>query len=243
MIATYLHHSPSSINQFAASPALFVLERVLGLKQVVGAPAHRGVGVEAGVSYGLMNPEASEKECIKAAYTAYDTVSALSPDERKEKYRDTIPDMVTTALDELRPYGKPTAVQGYITKDVPGLRLPIVGFYDFLWEDTGIVVDLKTTERMPSEIKIPHARQVAFYTGDNHEGRLCYVTPKKVQTYKLENVREHYEALIKMAKTVEKFLSLSDDPEFFTSITVPDLESFYWTAPHMRALAYQYWKI
>ena len=104
-------------------------------------------------------------------------------------------------------------------------------------------IDLKTTERMPSEIKIPHARQVAFYTGDNHEGRLTYVTPKKCITYQLENVREHHDALIKMAKAVEKFLSLSDDPMFFTSITVPDLESFYWTAPHMRALAYQYWKI
>ena len=41
MIPTYHHHSPSSLNQFAASPALFVLERILGLKQVVGAPAHR----------------------------------------------------------------------------------------------------------------------------------------------------------------------------------------------------------
>jgi hypothetical protein len=220
-----------------------VLERVLGLKQVVGAPAHRGVGVEAGVSYGLMNPEADEKECAKAAYTAYDTVSALSPDERKEKYRDNIPDMVAQALNELRPYGKPTAVQGYIDRIVPGVQLPIVGYFDFLFEDKGLVIDLKTTERMPVEIKIPHARQVAFYTSDNHEGRLTYVTPKKCVTYQLENMREHYDALIKMAKTVEKFLSLSDDPAFFTSITVPDLESFYWQAPHMRALAYQFWKI
>ena len=243
MIPTYIHHSPSSLNQFAASPALFVLERVLGLKQVVGAPAHRGVGVEAGVSYGLINLEADEKECVKAAYTAYDTVSALSPDERKEKYRDNIPDMVAQALDELRPYGKPTAVQGHIERMLNGVKLPIVGYYDFLWEDKGIVVDLKTTEKMPSEIKIPHARQVAFYAGDNQEGRLCYVTPKKCVTYRLENVREHHEALIRMAKTVEKFLSLSDDPLFYTSITVPDLESYLWTTPHMRALAYQYWKI
>lgn len=243
MIPTYLHHSPSSINQFAASPALFVLERVLGLKQVVGSPAHRGVGVEAGVSYGLMNPKASEKECVSAAYTAYDTVSALSPDDRKEKYRDNIPDMVKQALIELRPYGKPTAVQGYITKDIPTLALPIVGFYDFLWENHGFVVDLKTTERMPSEIKIPHARQVAFYTGDNHKGVLTYVTPKKVQSYQLENQRQHYDALIRMAQTIEDFLSLSKDPNFYISITLPDLESFYWTAPHMRALAYQYWKI
>src|SRR4249920_483565 len=118
MIPTYLHHSPSSLNQFAASPALFVLERILGLRQVVGAPAHRGVGVEAGVAYGLTNPKASDKRAIEAAYTAYDTVSALSPDDRKEKYRDNIPDMVSQALEELRHYGKPTSVQGYISRPI-----------------------------------------------------------------------------------------------------------------------------
>ena len=123
---SYNHHSPSSLNQFAASPALFVLERVLGLKQVVGSPAHRGTGVEAGVAYGLINPKAKEKECFEAAFTAYDTVSALSPDERKEKYRENIPDMVSMALDELRPYGVPTSVQGHITRDFPGLQLPIL---------------------------------------------------------------------------------------------------------------------
>ena len=153
MIDGYRHHSPSSLNQFAASPALFVLERVLGLRQVVGSPAHRGVGVEAGVAYGLINPKAKEKDCIAAAYTAYDTVSALSPDERKEKYRQNIPDMVSMALDELRPYGVPTSVQGHISRDFPGLKLPILGYYDLVFEDNGIVVDLKTTERMPSEIK------------------------------------------------------------------------------------------
>jgi hypothetical protein len=239
----YKHHSPSSLNQFAASPALFVLERILGLKQVVGSPAHRGVGVEAGVSYGLMNPDASEKECIKAAYTAYDTVSALSPDERKERYRDNIPEMLTMALDELRPYGRPTSVQGHIDHTFSELQLPIVGYYDFIWEDKGIVVDLKTTERMPSEIKIPHARQVSLYCSDNQEGRLTYTTPKKCVTYKLENNREHLKALIQLGQKVENFLSLSDDPGFFTSIVAPDLESFYWAAPHMRALAYQYFRI
>jgi hypothetical protein len=243
MISTYTHHSPSSLNQFAASPALFVLERILGLKQVVGAPAHRGVAVEAGVAVGLTNPKASEKECCKAAYTAYDTVSALSPDERKEKYRENIPDMVAQALDELRPYGVPDEAQGFVKFQAPNLMLPIIGYCDFRWLDKGIVVDLKTTERMPSEIKIPHARQVALYTGDNHEGRLCYVTPKKCQTYKLENIRAHHEALVELGIIVENFLALSNDPQFFVDITAPDLESFYWTAPHMRQLAYDYWGI
>jgi hypothetical protein len=248
MIPTYLHHSPSSLNQFAASPALFVLERVLGLKQVVGAPAHRGVAVEAGVAYGLTNLDRSnmdktEKRAIQAAYTAYDTVSALSPDERKERYREDIPDMVSMALDELMPYGAPDETQGYLSQKFPGLQLPVVGFFDFRWLDKGIIVDLKTTERMPSDIKIPHARQVSLYCGDNHEGRLTYVTPKKCQTYILENVREHREALLKIAKTVENFLSLSDDPKFFTTIVTPDLDSFYWSQPHMRQLAYDHFGV
>jgi hypothetical protein len=243
MIPTYAHHSPSSLNQFAASPALFVLERILGLKQVVGAPAHRGVAVEAGVAYGLTNPKASERRAVEAAYTAYDTVSALSPDERKENYRKNIPDMVGQALDELRPYGVPDETQGFLSHNFPGLKLPIVGFFDFRWLKKGIVVDLKTTEKMPSDIKIPHARQVSLYCGDNHEGRLTYVTPKKCQTYVLENVREHREALIKIAKTVENFLSLSDDPKFFTTIVAPDLDSFYWAAPHMRQLAFEHFGV
>ena len=70
--------------------------------------------------------------------------------------------------------------------------------------------------RMPSEIKIPHARQVGLYaSSDNMDARLTYVTPKKCQTYRLENVREHREALHQIAKRVENFLALSDDPAIF----------------------------
>jgi len=75
------------------------------------------------------------------------------------------------------------------------------------------------------------------------EGRLVYCTPKKCVTYGLENVRAHKEALVQLAKNVEKFLSLGDDPEFFVSITAPDLESFYWGDPAARELAFKYWKI
>jgi len=108
------------------------------------------------------------------------------------------------------------------------------------------IIATDATERMPFEVKIPHARQVALYvaaTRNNYEGRLSYVTPKKAATYRLENMPEHLKALHQIALRVENFLSLSDDPEFFKSITVPDLESFYWTSPAARQLAYELWKI
>jgi hypothetical protein len=50
-------HSPSSLNLFCASPAMSVLERILGHHQPVGAPAHRGTAVEDGVTVGLLDPD------------------------------------------------------------------------------------------------------------------------------------------------------------------------------------------
>jgi hypothetical protein len=240
----YERHSPSSLNLFAASPSMFVLERILGLKQPVGAVAHRGVAVEDGVAYGLGNPQANDKDSIKVALARYDLLTAMSGDARREKYREDIPDMVSLALDELRPYGVPTDAQGLITWHPEGLRLPIVGYFDFKWEDKGIIVDLKTTDRMPNEIKTSHARQVSLYAAsDNQEGRLCYTTPKKVQTLKLENIREHRLALLNIAKKVENFLALSEDPAFFVGVVAPDLDSFYWGNPAARQLAFEHFGV
>jgi hypothetical protein len=243
MISSYVRHSPSALNLFAASPAMFVLERVLGHKQPVGAPAHRGTAVEEGVTVGLMDPAASLEACVAAAQTKFDTVSALSGDPRRADYRETIPAMVEMALKELRPYGIPSGCQGFVEWKPEGLKLPIVGYYDYEWSDHGILVDLKTTERMPSSVKIGHARQVALYASDNTDARLTYTTPKKSTTYRLENKREHRAALHQLALNVERFLSLSDDPAFYVGVTAPDLESFYWTPPAARQLAFEHWRI
>jgi len=235
-------HSPSSLNLFCASPSMFVLERILGVRQPVGSPAHRGTAVEDGVTHGLMNLMASVEDCTAVAIKKYDTISALSGDKRREDYRVTIPEMVKTALEELRPYGTPSRCQGFVEWRPDGLASPIVGYFDYEWEQHGVLVDLKTTEKLPSSIKIPHARQVALYTqSDNVDARLTYATPKKRATYRLENVREHRNALHQIALRLERFLSLSDDPEFFTSITAPDYESFYWGGP-ARQIGFERWR-
>ena len=225
MTLEYVSHSPTALNLFAASSSMFVLERIFGLRQPVGVPAHRGVAVEEGVTLGLLNPDAPLEKCINTAFARYDVLTAMSTDERREKYRATIPDMVKQALIELRAYGVPSATQGYVEWQPEGLKLPIVGYFDFHWGQHNITTDLKTTERMPSEVKVNHARQVSLYvTSNNADPRVTYCTPKKCQTYSVENINEHRKALHQIALRVEKFLSLSDDPEYFLNITVPDLE-------------------
>jgi len=244
MIESYVRHSPSSLNLFAAEPAMFVLERVLGIKQTVGVPAHRGVAVEDGVTAGLTNLTAPVKSCVDVALSKYDALTAMSPDPRREKYRDTVSDMVTAALVEMREYGTPSSAQGFVEWRPGDIKLPIVGYYDYQWEKHGIIADLKTTERMPSEIKVTHARQVALYAPtNNYDARLIYVTPKKIEAYSLENIDAHRTALLNIAKRVEAFLNLSDDPKFFLTITAPDVDSFYWTSPQSRQLAFEYWGV
>jgi hypothetical protein len=244
MIPGYTRHSPSALNLFCAQPAMFVLERVLGLRQPVGVPAHRGTAVEAGVAFGLLNPHAPLVDCVDIAQTKYDTITALSTDDRRDKYRTNLSDMIEQALAELRPYGIPSACQGEITWQPEGLKLPIYGLFDFHWAEHNITTDLKTSEKMPSSVKVNHAKQVSFYvTSNNAAARITYVTPKKCQTLVVENIDAHRAALYQIARNVEKFLSLSDDPQFFVDITMPDLDSFYWSAPAARQLAYEHWKI
>lgn len=234
-------HSPSSLNLFCASPSMFVLERVLGRRQPVGSPAHRGTAVEDGVTAGLMDPAKALDDCAAIAFKKYDQITALSGDKRREEYRATIPDMVKSALEELRPYGVPTTCQGFIEWKPEGLKYPIVGYYDYHWQQHNITTDLKTTEKLPSSVKIPHARQVALYvTTNNADARATYVTPKKRATYQIENIDAHRQALHQIALRCEAFLALSEDPAFFTSITAPDFESFYWGGP-ARQIGFETW--
>jgi hypothetical protein len=240
----FVRHSPSSLNLFSANPSMFVLEKILGIRQPMGAPAHRGVAVEDGVTAGLLDPALSLDACNAVAFQKYDTITALSADKRREEYRATIPPMVESALAELRPYGVPSQCQGFIEWKPEGLKCPIVGYFDYHWADHNITVDLKTTEKLPSSVKVPHARQVSLYvTSNNADARACYITPKKRATYQIENVNEHRNSLVQIAKRCEAFLALSEDPQFFTSITVPDLESFYWSGPAARQLAFEVWGI
>lgn len=240
----FTRHSPSSLNLFSGCPSMFVLEKILGHRQPVGAPAHRGTAVEDGVTHGLIYPERPLEECHAVAFKKYDTITALSGDKRREDYRETIPAMVDSALWELRPYGIPSHCQGFVEWRPEGLRYPIVGYFDYHWEDHNVTVDLKTTEKLPSAVKVPHARQVSLYvTSNNADPRITYVTPKKNATYRVENIDAHRTALHQMALRCEAFLALSEDPKFFVNITVPDLESFYWGSPSARQLAFEIWGV
>ena len=237
------HLSPSSLNTFAAEPALFVLQKVLKHPAAsnAGPAAWRGSSVESGVAHGL-STGASTAECVALARSEFAKRVGLTVSEKSEKEDASIPGYVEQALEHLRPYGPPSSTQGRCEMAVEGLAVPIMGYYDFLWEDAGRLIDLKTAATLTSAIKPAHARQVAFYhqcLGPNLLASLTYCTPKKVATYALENSRAHWAALQKIARTVQRFLALSADPKELAGLVVPDVESFYYSDPEVRQAAFE----
>ena len=241
------HLSASSINLFAAEPALWAMQKLMGRKSSVGSAAHRGTAIEAGVEMGLFDPDAPIEACQAAAIAKFNQLTVLSGAPNREKELAAIAPAVAVGLKELRQYGVPTPAEGQrqhrIETLVGGVGVPFIGWLDFWFQDHAIIVDLKTQLRLSSKISAPHARQGSIYHAahGNAEIRFAYVTPQKVGVHRLENPRQHLDGVVAIAQTIERFLSLSDDAETLTRSLSPDFDSFYWNDPVTRALGREVW--
>lgn len=228
--------SVSSMNMAAAQFSFWFAERVLGHKTQMGCAAHRGTSSETGVAHGLMNPDVDVSVCQEMAILQYDQLTAFSGDPKRAKEREVVPLIVANALAELRNYGIPTSLQGKVAHEFDDLP-PMLGFWDFKWDQHNIVIDLKTTLRLPSEISEPHQRQVAAYIhGTNASARVCYATPQKVGVYELEGANQHMDALISIAHRVGRFLAISKDPQELAALLIPDYSHWAWSSPAARAI-------
>ena len=239
------HLSASSLNLWAAEPALWIMERLLGRKAPPGVPAARGKAVEHGVHLGLSNPRLSLEECIEGAEREFARHTALSADPRRAEERKKLAGYVRGALAELQQYGTPDGFQEKVEVRLDDIPVPIVGYIDWRFSDHGLIVDLKTTERFPSAIGDAHGRQGAVYASahGNFGMRFAYAKPapgktdkRQVTVYEMsgDDVRRHLAALRAIALSLGRFLSVSSNPQELAGLLVPDFDSFYWSDPTAR---------
>lgn len=233
------HISVSQLNLWAAAPGIYVMERLLGHKTPVGAAAHRGSAVEAGVIAGLMG--ASLNGATDTANAVFTEKTALSSDPRRDKERDALAGMVERGIELLGPWGKPDRTQVRKEWQMDGIAVPVLGFSDAEYDAHGLIIDLKTSHALPSTIRTSHARQVASYVGagSNVTGGVAYVTSKKSALYQLENASAHVAALTRMAHSLQNFLAISTDPNELASLITVDTDSFYLADPRARQHAFE----
>ena len=84
------HLSASSLNLWAAQPALWIMERLLGRRIPTGIPAARGKAVEHGVHIGLIDPAKPADDCAAEAEREFNRLTALAGDPRRDEERPKI---------------------------------------------------------------------------------------------------------------------------------------------------------
>jgi hypothetical protein len=122
---------------------------------------------------------------------------------------------------------------------------PVCGYTDWVFDDHGLILDLKTTEPLPSCISDAHGRQGAVYAKahGNYGMRFAYVKPaagkkdgRVIVVYEMSaDVRRHLVALHQIALRLGRFLNLSSDPHELAGLLVPDFEHFWWNHPIARS--------
>lgn len=231
------HSSPSQINMWAEAPCAWAAKYLYGHNFSFGVAPLIGTLVEKVVADALCG--GSYENALNAACDEFRRKTAIGASEKDRARIDDIDMMAHLALQELKQYGEPEFVQKLTGREQQkielmcngaGWKIPVVGFLDFVYPKHGLVIDLKTTLRCPSEISVPHARQAAIYSKakGNMACKMLYVTPKKTALYGVDDVAAVLADVKAILTRQEAFLHALDKEQIKKVVPV-NVASFYWT--------------
>ena len=238
-------HSFSSVNKFKHNPSEWLVHYGLGLK-VSSSPAMvRGNLAEFGAYYKikrgmqqkddkyftkLLSHKFSKYKFFNAESELYNSIDIAKKFEEK-LYERQLRNIVSYQKEKV--------------EKVKGLEHPVRLFTDFEYDN--LIVDLKSTLRLPTKPKIDHVRQQALYSKLHDKPiALLYATPKKTLWYDLtkQDVKNGYDELVRDFKSLENFIDMCDnDIEKAIKITPlnTDPSPFYWDS-NIKQAATKIWK-
>lgn len=239
-----LHSSPSALNMWAAAPDAYIAKYLFGHKFEMGVAALVGNLVEEGLLQALLGTPLDE--AIKGAESSFNRATALVTNAAdRDRVADIAP-MLTQTYAVLKQYGKPELPvidrqhKVELTCKGDGWTLPVIGYLDFKFPEHGLIIDLKTTRRMPSTMSIEHKRQQAIYqrANGNLAVKFLYVTPKKCEMLSCDDINPVLDEIKILLNRQERFLSLGDKDQL-KAIVPLSLDSYYWTgSEHLRKELY-----
>jgi len=226
------HLSASSINLWVNAPDVWVAQYLFGKRGPMSAAAMRGICTEDAVVAALTGKHRAA--ALDMAHEKFDKFFPIG-DEKTTKERAMIEPCMELALAELEQYGEPEFPEEEgqekisITAKTEDYEIPVIGFLDLVFPKQGVIIDLKTTGRMPSVMSPEHQLQRAIYqmAKGNQIVKFLYVTPKK--TALLEDgdpVDLLRKAKVQISR-LEKFLRAGTKEDIAQVIPV-NPNSFYW---------------
>lgn len=227
------HLSASSINLWANAPDVWVMQYLHGMRTPMGAAPWRGICVEDAVVSVLSG--GSEQDAIAAALDKFDKRFIIGT-EATTKEREVITPMIQLAVEQLIEFGKPEFPEEgeqekiSITAKGDGWSIPVIGFLDLVFPQHGVVIDLKTTNRLPSKMTAEHQLQRAIYqkAKGNMAVKFLYVSAKKTAMLEDGDVNETLAQAKAQIARLEAFLRHCDK-DTAKAIVPHNPTSFYWS--------------
>ncbi len=224
--------SASSINKWAEDPAAWVAHYLLNVKFTFSPAARAGVLAEDAV-VNVLARGMSQQAATDRAVDTYAKAVLFDRSEKTQSRLDMIPGMIDLALKELKQYGDPEFAEDGKQKKieincrVDDWAIPVIGFLDLHYPQHGLVIDLKTSSKLPSEMSKSHLRQQAIYKAamGNCAVKFVYVTGKKCAVFESDDTSDTLKDIKAILKRQNAFLSVGDI-DLLKSI-VPVVPSFY----------------
>ena len=229
------HSSISQINKWIGCPSAWVSHYLFNNKGGASPAMWRGIFTEQAVADTITGKMPIDNAIAKAV-NDFDNKTMMEFDDGSSiKERSNIQPMTELAVEALEPYGVPDFPEDGDQHRVSmkakseNWDIEFMGFIDFKFPEHGLIVDLKTTMRMPSIMSIGHQRQRAFYqkSNGNMAVKFLYVTPKKVELKEDGDADDLMSDIKAHLTRQEAFLRLGDK-ELLRSIVPVDPDSFYW---------------
>ena len=238
-----------SITGSINNPLDHLILKQLGYREPMNHLMAAGIAAESAVKEGLLDHAKPIEACANLALAKYDRMTVMKPNinaEARAKKRAEIPGMVSHAINLLRPLGKPEFLDGEqqkISITLTDVRAPLIGYLDFFYPEHGLIVDLKTTGRMPSKISDAHARQGAVYAAakSNFQMQFCYATAREAKLMTQEDAAQRIHEVAGIALHRQRFFDLFTSWEEAARHVSPDYSSFYMSSPAMRDAGRQVW--
>tara|TARA_S200002703_G_scaffold126560_3_gene113067 strand:+ start:187 stop:999 length:813 start_codon:yes stop_codon:yes gene_type:complete len=229
--------SASKLNLFKNDLPMFICKYGYG-KGSGGSPAmHRGLIVEDAVVR-VLQKKMSVDESIEKAAARFGSLY-LVPDEAVHKEFLNLDPMIRLSCEALADYGVPEFPENgkqekveFTMKDtINNWEIPFIGFLDLVFPETGNIVDLKTTTKMPSTQSFDHQLQRAIYqkAKGNFDVQFLYVTPKRYDWLADGNPDELLESARGIVNHMNSFCNNLTPEQARKSIPLNDnYLNFYW---------------
>tara|TARA_X000001388_G_scaffold60669_1_gene46080 strand:- start:12793 stop:13539 length:747 start_codon:yes stop_codon:yes gene_type:complete len=232
--------SPSSINTYINDTSLWVARYLFKIKSSSGASAVRGIATEF-VLADKYEKGVFDYNLLDVKFMSLCVESGIDLGDIKTAKEKNLLKGFGSVIDENFDYENLEAYQEKVEVPIDDMPVPIMGYIDFRFKDK--IVDLKTSTRMPTRPTEAQKRQMAMYSMayPNSSVDLFFATPKEHKKFTLNNLTLYKKQLRKVALSIQKFLSISDDKHELASLMYPNLDSWLWSG--MKEEANKIWSV